>query len=77
MRVLDEDLTEVTRPVLRASFDAYSAPQAVRPKACPSCQPAYGPLIMPDPRPGRPPAKPAPPTFARAGRDLEAEMINT
>jgi hypothetical protein len=33
---------------------------AVRPKACPSCQPAYGPLIMLDPRPGRPPAKPAP-----------------
>jgi hypothetical protein len=41
---------------------------AVRPKACPSCQPAYGPLIMLDPRPGRPPAKPAPPTFsARSG----------
>jgi hypothetical protein len=36
---------------------------AVRPKACPSCQPAYGPLIMLDPRPGRPPAKPVPPTY--------------
>jgi hypothetical protein len=36
---------------------------AVRPKACPSCQPAYGPLIMHDPRPGRPPAKPAPPAL--------------
>lgn len=34
---------------------------AVRPKACPSCQPAYGPLVILDPRPGRPPAKPAPP----------------
>jgi hypothetical protein len=38
---------------------------AVRPKACPSCQPAYGPLIMLNPRPGRPPAKPAPPTLSR------------
>lgn len=36
---------------------------AVRPKACPSCQPAYGPMIMLVPRPGRPPAKPAPPTW--------------
>lgn len=35
---------------------------AGRSKACPSCQPAYGPLIMLDPRSGRPPAKPAPPT---------------
>jgi hypothetical protein len=35
---------------------------AGRSKACPSCQPAYGPLIMLDPKPGRPPAKPAPPT---------------
>lgn len=34
---------------------------AVRLKACPSCQPAYGPLAMLDPRPGRTPAKPAPP----------------
>lgn len=32
------------------------------PKACPSCQPAYGPLIMLGPRPGRPLAQPAPPT---------------
>lgn len=31
---------------------------AVRPKACTSCRPAYGPLITLDPRPGRPPAKP-------------------
>jgi hypothetical protein len=36
---------------------------AVRSKACPSCQLAYGPLVMLDPRPGRPPAKPAPPTY--------------
>jgi hypothetical protein len=28
-----------------------------RSKACPSCQPAYGPLNMPDPRPGRVPAQ--------------------
>ncbi|CAM5679474.1 putative protein OS=Streptomyces fumanus OX=67302 GN=GCM10018772_02670 PE=4 SV=1 [Streptomyces fumanus] len=26
-------------------------------KACPSCQPAYGPLTMPDPKPNRTPAK--------------------
>lgn len=31
--------------------------------ACPSCRPAYGPLIMLDPKPGRTPAKPAPPTL--------------
>jgi hypothetical protein len=30
--------------------------------ACPSCRPAYGPLIMLDPKPGRTPAKAAPPT---------------
>lgn len=30
---------------------------AVRPKACPSCRPAYGPLTMPDPNPNRTPAK--------------------
>ncbi|GHG04592.1 hypothetical protein GCM10018777_15170 [Streptomyces albogriseolus] len=28
-----------------------------RPKACPSCRPAYGPLTMPDPNPNRTPAK--------------------
>lgn len=33
---------------------------AVRPKACPSCRPAYGPLNMPDPNPNRTPAKAAP-----------------
>ena len=34
--------------------------------ACPRCRPAYGPLIMLDPKPGRTPAKPAPPTCARS-----------
>ena len=43
---------------------------AGRSKACPSCQPAYGPLTMPDPRPGRTPPKPAPPTLARCVRQV-------
>lgn len=52
---------------------------AVRPKACPSCQPAYGPLIMLDPRPGRPPAKPAPPIPAPVNRELlnTLDLINS
>lgn len=47
---------------------------AVRPKACPSCQPAYGPLVMLDPRPGRPPAKAAPPTSIGHGNVATAQV---
>ncbi len=32
-------------------------------QACPSCRPAYGPLLMLDPKPGRTPAKAAEPTL--------------
>ncbi len=46
-----------------------------RSKACPSCQPAYGPLIMLGPRPGRPPAKPAPPTSSAKYRSCSPPML--
>lgn len=62
----DDVLLQVGEGLARLdALPATTNPPALltRSKACPSCQPAYDPLIMLDPRPRRPPAKPVPPTW--------------